>query len=1579
MQFTTFRNMDVLNLNTTDGWRWGWEDLCGADGLNVWSIKTHDIGLCFEELCLQIPILALLATISGFYVGHQVHYVIRGKTQLLAIKIRCVIVFLMAVMPLLQTYIDLNNATEAHTERITYFLSAVEGIVWFTHLGYLLVLRKRLGLSPRGPVLMCVLWTLVAVLTIISLRTHILIYNVQTPSNFSVSLAYTFGIVRGILQILYGLTLFPGEGSTVYLTYNRDDEIQPLLSSPYSGFIEERDPHYLGVAMEDSTWLSNLLFYWVNPLMKKGVDGKLNNPDDLYDLPDSLNSTTLSLKLEKALIGNIDDVQKKIVEHIHETTPSISREPIISEVTVRPRVSLLKALHKCFWLQFYGIGILRLIADCAGFAGPLLLNKLVSFIEDRSQDTHYGYLYATGLLVTTLLAAFCDTHFNYYMSVVGLKIRTVLVTAIYRKTLSTAAIDLNLAFSVGEIMNFMSTDTDRIVNSCPSFHAFWSIPFQVYNFVYGGNKIYKNMLQLAVSLYLLYNQVGFAFLAGLIFSILLIPINKLIANKIAQLSTKMMNYKDQRVKLMTEVLRGIRTIKLHVWEDHFIKSIMKIRNGELKYLKYRKYLDALCVYFWATTPVAISLLTFGTYVLLGNKLTAATVFTSMALVNMLISPLNAFPWVLNGVTEAWVSLKRIQRLLDLNDLDLDSYYSDGVNNEHHNLQLVMKNAYFNWGKPLTPDEVASLHNIKKKDFKDKGKGKKSEKIDVPPNETSVKDFKLNNISILIKKGEFVGVMGAVGSGKSSLLAAILAEISKQNGLIAVANLDEGFGFVAQQPWLQRGTIRHNILFGKTFDRERYKGVIYACCLEEDLALLPGGDLTGVGEGGATLSGGQKARISLARAVYQDKPIYLLDDVISAVDSKVAKHIFKYCIMGLLRGKTVILCTHHVKYLVQADSIILMENGCIKQGKPSEVLRNIDEFIPIDIELGNSAQSDYSSSVTSSIDRELVVDQDSLLNNENQESGTVRFGVYLTYWSAIGHFLSLAILLALILMQSSRNMTDWWLSYWVTNDEHRNNSNNALLNDNIFSSPFWYSVTEGDVKNYLTVYVVLAGINSLFTLFRAFLFAYGGVIAAGRIHKLLLRSVIWSKVSFFDVSPIGRIINRFSSDAYTTDDSLPFILNILLAQFFGVVGSVILTIYGLPWLCLILIPLVPIYHWLQYYYRLTSRELKRLSSTTLSPIYSHFNETLQGLSTVRAFRAMQRFKRDNEENIEANIKAQFASQVAARWLGLRLQFIGVAMVTGVGFIAVIQHQFDVANPGLVGLAVSYALSVTSLLSGVVNAFTETEREMIAVERINQYIEELEPETVYSVMDPPYAWPYQGVVSFNNVILRYREHLAPALKGVTFETRPAEKIGVVGRTGAGKSSLFAALFRLAELHSGSITIDTTNISHIPISMLRSRISCIPQEPFMFTGTIRENLDPLSEFPDSEIWCALNKVVLAPTVKQLGGLEYPISSSGLNLSVGQRQLFCLARAILHNTKILCVDEATANVDQATDRLIQQTLYTAFRKSTVIIIAHRIQTVLDCDRVLVIGDGQVQEFDTPNNLLSDANSQFYQLVNQD
>ncbi|XP_071445342.1 ATP-binding cassette sub-family C member 10 [Hetaerina americana] len=1531
-----------------------WKELCGTSEFTVWDSNKKDLGLCFQKVCLQFPSLALLACVSAFYSGNQRIWVSRSSQQLLIITGRSIAVLLLAFIPILNVSVSLSM-TPGNLAFIDYVIYGMQCFSWLIHFIYVLALKTRLSASPRGPSVAILVWMVNFAVICVNLRSHAML-DYRHSLLYTINLAFSISSVT--LLISYAFTLIPSEqmGSSRYEELGQNipqyfSDRQPLLSpgigSLFSRLSDERDPSYLGVAKEQSSFFSKLTFHWVNPLMRKGFEDKLNCADDLFDLPLSMSSAVVSYELNQALLGQQVDIQDNTSDSLGTTEPP--------NVTYRPsnNVSLIKALHTCFGYQFYGIGILKFIANCANFFGPLLLNLLVNFIESKAEPIYNGYLYAFGLLAVTLIAALCNAHFNYFMAEVSLKIRAAVISTIYRKTLLLNHTTVS-KFSVGEIVNFMSTDTDRIVNSCPSFHAFWSIPFEI-----------------AVTLYLLYNQVGLAFLAGLAFSIVLIPINKVIASKIGFLSTKLMEHKDQRVKTVTEVLRGIRVLKFHQWENQFIDKINKIRQLELKYLKGRKYLDALCVYFWATTPVFISILTFTTYSLMGNKLTAATVFTTLALLNMLISPLNAFPWVLNGLIEAWVSIERVGKLLKLPDLVLANYYSKIPPNQTV-LDIVLENAVFKWGsEPIASDESPDTSDL------------------------TEESYKLGPLSLKVHKGQFIGVTGQVGSGKSTLLVALLAELDKEGGKISISEVDSGFGYVCQKPWLQRGSIKDNILFGKTYDLVKYKAVVEACSLVEDLKLLPKGDMTLIGEGGETLSGGQKARIALARAVYQDKSIYLLDDVLSSVDIHVAHNIFQKCINGLLRDKTKILCTHQVQYFLTADKVYVLENGqIIAQGKPGDILSDIDEitaqmeslddeYLPVKRKISRIGRDGDDLSITSSI----------LSQGEEKETGSVKLSIYANYWFAVGQILAVSIILSMLLMQVTRNTADWWLSYWVTHLASSNSSNlNASEFDGIngyhgnsvmFSSPSNSSEYYSDeTEFYLSVYGSIVFLNSVFTLLRAFLFAYGGICAAKNMHSLLLDTVIKAKVVFFDLSPLGRILNRFSSDTYTIDDSLPFIMNILFAQLFSVVGAVLVTVYGIPWLILILLPLIPLYYWLQNHYRKTSRELKRLSSVTLSPLYSHFNETLQGLQTIRAYRAVSRFKLENEEYLEANQKAQLASQAAGQWLSLRIQFIGVVIISGVGLIAVIQHQFSVANPGLVGLAISYALSVSGLLGGVVNAFVETEREMVAVERLYQYIDTVQPEETKDgqCIACPYVWPFQGAIIFNNVVLKYRENIPPSLKGVSFQTRPAEKIGIVGRTGAGKSSLFTALFRLTELSEGDIFVDTVNIAFIKLSDLRSRIAIIPQDPFLFSGTVRENLDPGgSTYTDAELWAALQKCHLGAVVRRMGGLTAQVNSSEATFSAGQCQLFCLARALLHNAKILCIDEATANVDQETDRHIQRTIRSAFCQSTVLTIAHRVSTVLDSDRVLVMGNGQVLEFDTPDELLQNKSSFFYNIAHQE
>ncbi|OAD58395.1 Multidrug resistance-associated protein 7 [Eufriesea mexicana] len=1576
--------MDNWLIGGGETWKWNWTELCGYhEDFRPLNSNTHDLDVCFQQLCLQIPVLICIAIISAYYCGKRNAYVTRHFNSNYAINFRIIITICLIILPILRAYIILTNSipvsseyvptTNAIQEYVTsssktpdaslessnilhqirnewnrtidfaksiffpqhsiqnttessvisnteeyspiltgvkntvlsakpidYLVAGTEGLAWVVHLCFIFSLRGGRNFNPRGPVAIRALIFLLTVISILLLRSHV---NHKPENDVLPNLSLGFSISVVTLLIFYAITLIPGHNSLRDMRTSQFNEIgerTALLNSPnssYVRFLEEQDPIYLGTAMENATATSKLTFHWVNPLMEKGVRGLLNHSDDLFDLPEYINTNAINQKIDKhfqnvtsSRINTMENSDSALETHVQ---------------TIINKITLLNLLHKCFGWEFYSIGILKFITDSTTFMGPLLLNKLIGFIEDKNETILYGYLYASLIFISALIGAFCNTHFTFWVSIVGLKIRSTVITLLYRKILHSPNVELKQQFNL-----------------------------------------------------------GVSFLSGVIFAIVLIPINKVIANQIGKFSTKLMKYKDQRVRLIGETLRGITTIKLNVWEDHFLRNILKLRENEIKYLRRRKYLDALYVYFWATTPAFISILSFTTYVLLGNKLDAKTVFTSMALLNMLILPLNAFPWVLNGLTEAWVSLKRIQRMLDLPDVDMTSYYAKPP----PGIDLMLQNVTIRTNQNVEQNDLHTCQNV----LSPSSSSESQKTAAFEDNGT----FSLHDINITIPKGHLIGIKGEVGSGKSLLLDGILGEIFKVHGTIAVHDIEKGFAYVKQTPWLQRGTIRDNILFGKSYDYNKYTNILKACALNTDINSLPKKDLTLIADAGNTLSGGQKTRVSLARAVYADKDVYLLDDVLATLDPKVANYIFKNVILGLLSTKTRLLCTHQTRYLMYANQVIEMSKGeIINQGKPSDVLSDLEDYL-LSSESMTSNLNDLSSKDLPK-DSYLVnrAEKDSLLDEEYKEKGIVRLGVYSCYIKAIGYYLAISIILSMILMQSSKNVTDLWLSYWVT---HTNTTTNTTNSSTSLRLQYFFDDHNMSTNYYLTVYAVLTVLNTLFTSMRAFMFAYGGIQAAISIHKQLLKVVIRAKAVFFDIQPLGRILNRFSSDTYTVDDSLPFIANILLAQLFGLVATIIVIAYGLPWILLVLAPLIPIYHWIQNHYRLASRELKRLSSAALSPLYAHLNETLHGLSTIKAFRTVSRFKQENEFFLEISQKTQFASFAVSQWLALRLQLIGVALLAGVSNIAILQHQYDIADPGLIGLIITYTLSVTGLLSGVVNSFTETEKEMIAVERVKQYLENAPVESVRGD-NPPYAWPSQGVVEFKDVVLKYREHLVPSLNGVSFITRPVEKIGIVGRTGAGKSSLFASLFRLTEITSGSILIDNVNIESLQLNAVRSRLAIIPQNPFLFSGTIRENLDPLNQYPDLHIYKAVEKCKIHSLVYRLGGLSAALDENGSNLSAGQKQLLCLVRAILHNAKIVCIDEATANVDQETDRFIQATIKSCFQTSTVLTIAHRIRTIMSCDRILVMEDGEILEFDEPNLLIQNTNSHFYHLASEE
>uniref|UniRef100_A0A1A8UY92 ATP-binding cassette sub-family C member 10 n=1 Tax=Nothobranchius furzeri TaxID=105023 RepID=A0A1A8UY92_NOTFU len=1530
--------------------------LCQTEEGNPFPVwQDGNISPCFNQLVLGALPHAGMAVLSACYLGmprsEQLHtsppcgWTLRLVTALLVVVLFVIDLSLVGALQQPDMYLDI-------------LMDSCGVLAWMVHGSAIAVLMKTRFRRTRGPQLLLITTLLLVPNLVINLV-------ICCNRHDCLSLTEPFKLMRFVLAsarmlLLLGYLLafaFPCISNADYTLYINAVDGSPLLPEDV-----QLDTGEI-VAEDGSSYLSRLFYLWLDPLLRRGQRGELTRPTHVYHLPQKLQTSAVCQHFHHCWGAcrrgtGVDDQQDSRSRWDDGSLPKGSGHEEVLEL--EGDVRLLRVLHKAFGLRYYILGVLKVMVNMSSFAGPLLLSRLVNFIEDTKAPVTEGVWCVLGLFGMTLFSSVLQNIFAFEVSKVCLSARASLVSAVYGKALRVSSCSL-AGFSLGEVVNLMSTDTDRVVNFFNSFHELWSLPFRF-----------------SITLYLLYLQVGVAFLGGLCVALVLVPLNKFLASRILSNNKHMLKCKDDRVKLMTEILFGIRVIKFYNWEPHFTQKVSEHRKQELSYLRAIKYLDALCVYTWAALPVIISILTFVTYVLLGHQLTAAKVFTTVALVGMLIVPLNAFPWVLSGILEAKVSLERIQRFIGLTNQDLLAHYAL-MSPEDNQTSVLLSRGTFSWQGPDDGNECGP----------DGGVGKQS--------------LLLHNLNLRVTKGSLVVVVGKVGCGKSSLLAALTGELRRLSGVLYVANREAGFGLVSQEPWIQHASVQDNILFGKDYDADFYQAVIEACALSDDLGVLPNGDQTEVGENGVTLSGGQKARLALARAAYMNKDIYLLDDPLAAVDTDVAEHLMKKCVMGLLKGKTRILSTHRIEFVQQADMMVLMDNGTIiKTGTPAEILPLVEAAPKVERNAQKPEQRDMIEQQEEEEELDplpvLNVGNDpDMLSEEQKQAGQLAWKVYRTYWSAVGGVIAASIVLSLLLMQASKNTADWWLSYWISTLNHNGSTcrSDRSLADGVLphlllfspgglmsplpAGPAFLSTNmSADVKFYLMVYGSIAVANTVFTALRAFLFAYGVVCAAEAIHNRLLDRVLKATVTFFDTTPLGRILNRFSSDLYTIDDSLPFVLNILLANIFGLLGMLVVMSFGLPWLLAPLLLLALLYHRTQHFYRHTSRELKRLCSLTLSPIYSHFSETITGLGTIRASGSAARFEGENTRRLEQNQRCLFLSSAAMQWLDIRLQMIGVAVVTGLGMIAVIQHQYGSVDPGLVGLSLSYALSITMLLSGLIFSFTQTEMQLVSVERSEEYATGLPSEPQHQNTQVSPAWPERGLLEFCGVDLAYREGLPNALEGVSLVVQPGEKIGIVGRTGSGKSTMFLALFRMVELSQGQILLDHLDISTVGLSQLRSRLAIIPQDPFLFSGTIRENLDPCQRHQDQQLLDVLDQCHLSSVLSRIGGLDAEVGERGKCLSAGQRQLLCLARALLTQAKVLCIDEATASVDQKTDQLLQRTIRERFQDHTVLTIAHRINTIMDCDRVLVMHAGKVVEFDTPAALSQTKNSIFHNLVGE-
>jgi ATP-binding cassette subfamily C (CFTR/MRP) protein 1 len=1172
--------------------------------------------------------------------------------------------------------------------------------------------------------------------------------------------------------------------------------------------------------------------------------------------------------------------------------------------------SLFKALVKSFGLRFAAAGALKIGNDIGIFAGPFFLQKVIQFVEGKGDEPLWvGVMYASGILLGAFVVSLFINAYFLRVYRVGMNVRAALVDLIYRKAFRLS-VHARSRYSIGDIVNHQSVDAQKLQDSITYLHMIWSAPVQI-----------------TISLLLLWRLLGVATLAGVAVMILLIPINLRITRILIGYQKELMATKDVRTKVTNEILQGIRVIKFFAWENSFVEKVAAIRRQELGIMRKSAFLRCFTAFLWSVSPLLVSVGAFTMFTVLGNTLSADIAFTSLALFNLLRFPLNMAPNVINNIIQSSVSLKRIEKYLLDEELDPIAVIRghDTIESDEDTSIQIQDGTFF-W---------------------------KDADEDI-----------LKNINLKVKKGSLVAVIGAVGSGKSSLLCALLGEMPKKEGTVIV---NGSVAYVAQQAWIRNATLRDNILFGAPFDPEKYNNTIKVCELIPDIEMLPGGDLTEIGEKGINLSGGQKQRVSLARAVYQQSDIYLLDDPLSAVDAHVGRAIFENCIKGTLNGTTRVLVTHQLQFLPFVDYIVVMKKGrIVEMGTYRELMDAGLDFAALitthvdteQREADNTNKKPEEKGGAKSEEKkkeEQKTDKKSsgptkLMTEEDRAAGNVQLRVYKIYFLAFGVVIGTLLVLGYLTEAGMRMGSDWWLSYW---------------------SDQMAVATTRSVYFYLGIYVLFAMLAGVMVLVNAFLLIKGGINASTKIHNTMLLRVLRSPCSFFDTTPLGRILNRFSKDINAIDDSLPSTLSWAMRTTFGVVSPILVIAIVTPFFLTLLLPLSFIYKHVQQLYLRSSRELQRLESVSRSPVFSMFAETIGGLTTIRAYERTTTFVQQNERLLDANLQAYDASIAVNRWLSLNLDMIGALIAFGAALLAVLSR--DAIPAGLAGISITYALNLTTQLNFLVRVGTDMETQMVSVERCHHFqtLPQEAPPIVYP--RPPPDWPNRGEIKIQNLSLRYRPGLPLVLINLSCEIKPREKIGVVGRTGAGKSSLMTVLFRLVEPESGKVIIDDVDIGTIGLDDLRSRLAIIPQDPTLFTGTIRSNLDPFNQHSDDELWKAIEAVQLTD---QIPSLDSPVLEYGENLSVGTRQLLCLARAIVRNPKILVLDEATASVDFETDALIQKTIRKQFKNCTVLTIAHRVNTILDSDRILVMDKGQIVEFDTPQALLRNPNSLFTALA---
>lgn len=1190
--------------------------------------------------------------------------------------------------------------------------------------------------------------------------------------------------------------------------------------------------------------------------------------------------------------------------------------------------------------------------------------------------------------------------------------------------------------NLGTIINLMSVDSFKIAEITAYLHFLCAMA----------------PVQLTMSVVLLWQVMGYSSMPGIIIMIILLPVNYLFALGFTKTSKQILKATDKRINVTNEVLQNIRIIKFFAWESRFSSIVDEKRAGEIKALRARYILWSCAVAVWNSVPILITFFSFLMYTVIEKKpLYPSVAFTAISLFMLLRIPLDQLGDMLAHIQETKVSIDRVEEFLE--EEETEKYEQLGTENvdEEGNKVIGFKDATFVWG------------------------GKNEAMAE------GTMSFRLMDLNVNFEIGKLNIIAGPTGSGKSSVLMALLGEMTLMEGRVFCpggrsreevradpeTGLADTVAYAAQSPWLVNANIKDNILFAAPFDEQRYKEVIVACALERDLEILDEGDQTLVGEKGISLSGGQKQRISLARALYSNSQHVLLDDCLSAVDSHTAKWIFHNCIRGpLMKGRTCILVTHNVQMCAPAaDFVVVLENGRVAaQGSATELIasgelgEDVQKAKPVSAD-PSRVPSRVSSSVgeesgaTTAVDniggtsaikpddaaaKKAKKDKNKDAMHEAKAEGSMKWPVLSLYLRAMGTWWFWVVTFTVFgVQQMTAVVTNFWVREWANeyNVESASDNPHAMYAHSLglkvqeassgfsTSNPAFATVAmwaqkansgtimsmiapEVNVSYYLTGLAVIGIVGAVSAFSRDLWVFYGSLSASRKIHTNLMQSVSRAKFKFFDVTPLGQLMNRFSKDLEAVDQEIaPVAISVLFCAL-GIVITVVIISIVTPLFLIAGVFITIIFWFVGALYLNTSRDLKRLESVQRSPLFQQFGETLSGMTTIRAYGDERRFIRENLAKINTQSRPFIYLWACNRWLSFRCDMLGDLVAFSAGVLVIL--SLGSVDAGAVGISMSYAISFTENILWLVRLYAINEQNMNSVERIKEYLDvEQEADAIVEKHRPAENWPVAGDVEFINYTTRYREELDPVLRDVSFRIEARQKVGIVGRTGAGKSSLALAIFRALEAETGKILIDGVDIAPMGLQDLRQAITIVPQDPTLFMGTLRTNLDPFDTFTDDEIFAALRRVHLVgpdeqtatgaksmlpstPTITGAGqssgaatpattggtnrnvflDLSSPVTESGNNLSQGQRQLLCLARAMLRKPTVLVMDEATASIDYATDSKIQETIRDL--TSTIITIAHRLQTIVDYDRVLVLDKGQVVEYGHPYDLIRADGGEF-------